>query len=440
MNFAESIEYLYNLGYELSVKKFGLENTLKLLERLGNPEKKYLKIQIAGTNGKGSTCAFLEAICVSAKIKVGKYTSPHLVSITERISIDGRNISEEKFAEYVTRVREVSEKLVESGELETVPTFFEQVTAIALCYFAEENIEIAILETGLGGRFDATTAARAEIVGITPIDLDHQNILGNTLEEIAAEKAAIIRADTKVVIGEQNKESLNVILNKCRKENVVMFLDKCRSFEENKDEYFFITDKNNYFVNGLGLDGEHQFQNACVAVNIAEILIEDFKFEIPNAAVESGLKTAKHKGRLEWFEYENTKILFDGAHNASGAKSLKQYIDKYHKNARITIIFGAMKDKDLTEIAQILFPLAENLILTKPDNPRSETPENVKFIAERIIEKSNIFAVSNVLAALSSAFEITKNYSDEKASFILVTGSLYLIGEVQKILQNQSEI
>ena len=440
MNFAESIEYLYNLGYELSVKKFGLENTLKLLERLGNPEKNYLKIQIAGTNGKGSTCAFLESICIAAKIKTGKYTSPHLVSITERISIDGKNISEEKFSEIATRVRKVSEKLVEAGELETVPTFFEQVTAIGLCFFAEENVEIAILETGLGGRFDATTAAKAEIVGITPIDLDHQNILGNTLAEIAAEKAAIIREDTKVIIGEQNKESLKVILKKCRKENVVPFLDKCRSVEENKDEYFFVTDKNNYFVNGLGLDGEHQFQNACVAVNIAEILIEDFKFEIPNVAVESGLKTAKHKGRLEWFEYENTKILFDGAHNASGAKFLKKYIEKYHKNARITIIFGAMKDKDLTGIAQILFPLAENLILTKSDNPRSEMPENIKFIAERIIEKSNIFAVSNVLAALSSAFEITKNYSDAKPSFILITGSLYLIGEVQKILQNQSEI
>ena len=189
MNFQESLDYLYGLGYELSVKKFGLENTFTLLNALENPEKNYLKIQIAGTNGKGSTCAFLESICIEADIKVGKYTSPHLISITERICIDGKEISEKKFAEYATVIRNVSEKLVEDGKLESLPTFFEQVTAIALQFFADEKIKIAILETGLGGRFDSTTAAKAEIVAFTPIDLDHQNILGNTLKEIASGKS-----------------------------------------------------------------------------------------------------------------------------------------------------------------------------------------------------------------------------------------------------------
>ena len=215
MNFSESLEYLYGLGYELSVKKFGLENTFKLLKALDNPENNFLKIQIAGTNGKGSTCAFLESICVSAGIKTGLYTSPHLVSITERIRLDKSEISENDFAEYATKIRTASEKLVETGELETVPTFFEQVTAIALNFFSDKKVEIAILETGLGGRFDATTAAKAEIVALTPIDYDHQNILGNSLKEIAAEKAAIIRNDTKVFSVKQKKEVEKVIYGKC---------------------------------------------------------------------------------------------------------------------------------------------------------------------------------------------------------------------------------
>lgn len=440
MNFNESIDYLYNLGYELSVKKFGLENTFALLDALENPEKSYLKIQIAGTNGKGSTCAFLESICVSANIKVGKFTSPHLISITERIQIDGSEISEEKFADYATLIKNVSEKLVDEEKLETVPTFFEQVTAIALKFFADQKIEIAILETGLGGRFDATTATKAEIVSFAPIDLDHQNILGNSLEEIASEKAAIIRNDTKVVVSEQKKEALEIILEKCRQENVIPILNDCQVFEENSNEIFIKTSQNTYFTNELGLIGEHQFQNACVAINITEILRNDFRFEISKFEIEKGLQTAKHKGRLEWSEYKNIKILFDGAHNASGAIALKNYLEKHHSNSLITVIFGAMQDKDLTEISQTLFPFAEKLILTNVDNPRSETAENLNRIAAEVIDKNKIFTVSNVSDALWSAFEITKNYSAVKSSFILVTGSLYLIGEAQKILKNESEI
>lgn len=440
MNFQESLGYLYGLGYELSVKKFGLENTFAMLDALENPEKNFLKIQIAGTNGKGSTCAFLESICVAAGKRVGKYTSPHLISITERIQIDGNEISEEKFAEYATLIKNVSEKLVEEKKLQTLPTFFEQVTAIALKFFADEKIEIAVLETGLGGRFDATTATKAEIVGFTPIDLDHQNILGNSLTEIASEKAAIIRSDAKVVISKQKEEGLKVLLEKCRRENVIPVLNDCRFLEENQNEYFFLTGQTDYFVNQLGLLGEHQFENACVSISIAEILRKDFKFEISNSAIEKGLQKAKHKGRLEWLEVDNIKILFDGAHNASGANALKTHLEKFHENSRITMIFGAMKDKDLTEISEILFPFAEYLILTKPDNPRSEEPENLKLVAENIIERNKIFLASGVADALSTAVQFTRNYSVSKPAFILITGSLYLVGEVQKILKNETEI
>jgi dihydrofolate synthase/folylpolyglutamate synthase len=206
MNFDESVKYLYGLGNEVLAMKLGLENIGKLLAALGDPQNKYLKVQVAGTNGKGSTCAFIESVCRQAGIRVGMTTSPHLVSVTERIKIGGCQIGEEEFAKYATVVRETSEKLAATGALETVPTFFEQVTAIALYAFAEKSIELAILETGLGGRFDATTAARAEVVTITPVDYDHQRILGDTLPKIAAEKAAIIRQDTKVVVAPQRAE------------------------------------------------------------------------------------------------------------------------------------------------------------------------------------------------------------------------------------------
>src|SRR5437773_10549936 len=173
--------------------KLGLENIGKLLAALGNPQKNYLKVQVAGTNGKGSVCAFLDAICYEAGIKTGLTTSPHLISITERVRISGKDVSQDEFARLATRVRETSERLVARDELESVPTYFEQITAVALLAFAEANVELAILETGLGGRLDATTAAGAEIAAITRIDYDHQKVLGETLAEIAAEKAAVVQ-------------------------------------------------------------------------------------------------------------------------------------------------------------------------------------------------------------------------------------------------------
>ena len=433
MNFQESIDYLYGLGYELSVKKFGLENTFTLLHALENPEKNYLKIQIAGTNGKGSTCAFLESICVEADIKVGKYTSPHLISITERICVDGEEISEKKFAEYATDIRNVSEKLVEDGKLEALPTFFEQVTAIALKYFADKKIEIAILETGLGGRFDSTTAAKAEIVAFTPIDLDHQNILGNSLKEIASEKAAIIRNDTKVFSTEQPKEAKNVIYEKCRESGVepTWAIPNVKLIEDLGFglHYLSFQTKTAIYKPDFWMQGRHQRTNATLAIYLSESL-NDFGFKIAKDHIEVGLQNTKHKGRLEYFH----GILFDGAHNISGAKALREYLDEFIKQP-ITMIFGTMKDKDLTEIGERLFPKAEKLILTKPDNPRAMEVSELKEFVPTYCSKEKLFLSENVSNALKKAKEIsTEN------DLILVTGSLYLVGEAQKILQNESEI
>ena len=440
MNFQESLEYLLNLGNEVLAMKLGLENIRKLLAALHNPEKNYLKVQIAGTNGKGSTCAFLEAICLSANIKVGLTTSPHLVSITERIKINGREISEKDFARHATIVRETAENLVEKGELETVPTFFEQITAIALNAFAEAKIELAILETGLGGRFDATTAANAEIVAITPIDYDHQQILGETLAQIAAEKAAIIREDTKVIVAPQKKEAERVILGKCHEVDVkptfvvpkVKLTPKSNDYSENAifntGNIKIISKRNVYSDVALNLWGKHQWTNAALAIEIAEML-RDFGYKFTNENIREGLNTTKYLGRLTFSD----RFLFDGAHNIAGANALREYLDEFIKQP-ITLIFGAMRAKDLSAVAEILFTKADTLILTKPDNPRSmETSELLKFVPKDF-ERENIIVTENVEEAL----KIAPRYAMK--GIICVTGSLYLVGEAQKILKNKSEV
>ena len=436
MNFEESVKYLYSLGNEVLAMKLGLENIGKLLEALGNPQKNYLKVQIAGTNGKGSTVAFLESICLRAGIKTGATTSPHLISVTERVRIGGAEIGEEDFARHASLVRKTSEKLVETGALEAVPTYFEQVTAIALNAFAEARVELAILETGLGGRFDATTAARAEIVGITPIDYDHQRILGDTLAEIAAEKAAIIRADTKVVLAPQRAEAETVIREKCRAANVepVFVSDdyqvkKIKSVTgEQQISVKFSTENDVYHDMILGLAGRHQVTNALVAVSLAEILRE-FGFEIEKACFWEGLKNARHQGRIEFFE----GILFDGAHNVGGARALREYLDEFVTRP-LTMIFAVMRDKDIVEIARLLFPKADKLILTRVEGLRSEDARKiVDLLPEEFINENpdvHLSFADDVETALKKAIHFSP-----KENLICVTGSLYLVGEAQKILR-----
>jgi len=431
VNFDESLKYLYGLGNEVSAMKLGLENIGKLLTALGNPEKNFLKVQVAGTNGKGSTCAFLDSICVLAGIKTGLYTSPHLISITERIKIGCQEISEKDFAHHATKIKEISEKLLEIGDLEALPTFFEQVTAIAISAFDEAKIDLAILETGLGGRFDATTAMKAEIVAITPIDFDHQNILGNTLAEIAAEKAAIIRKDTRVVLANQREEALEVILKKCD-EVGIKTINNCK-IELNavdsingKAIVTFITENEIYQDVHLGLRGRHQIENARLAVLLAEGLKYHFNFIFSKFEIVEGLETAKHNGRLEFYK----NILFDGAHNVAGAKALRNYLDEFIKQP-VTLVFGAMRDKDLSEIAAILFPKAETLILTKPNNERSmETSELLKIVPTTFNQK-DVKLAETVAEAIITAKVITK-----ETELILITGSLYLVGEAQEILKS----
>ncbi len=389
MNFDESVSYLYSLGNEVSAMKLGLENPRKLLQALGNPQQKFRNLQVAGTNGKGSTCAFLDQICRLAKIKTGLYTSPHLISITERIKLKGLEISDSEFAKFATKLRQ----LTETENL--AATFFEQMTAIALLAFAENKIELAILETGLGGRLDATTAANAEIVAITPIDYDHQQYLGESLTEIAIEKAAIIRSgNQKVIVSIQPAEAEKVILARCK----LYGLEPIRTdFDLPNIE--------------LSLKGRHQIENAKIAIRLAEVL------KIDQTHIIKGLQTAIHPGRLEFYQ----GILFDGSHNIGGAKALRAFLEEFVFQP-ITLIFGAMKDKQIAEIADILFPVADKLILTRPENMRSASAEDLARFT-----KQTVYLTKNVAQALEKALQFPNHQT-------CVTGSLYLVGEALSIL------
>lgn len=433
MNFESATTYLLSLGNEVETMKLGLENIATLLRALGDPQTNYKKVQVAGTNGKGSVCAFLDSICRAADVRTGLYTSPHLISITERVKIDGVDISEDEFARHATRVRETAEALLSDGQLAYRPTFFEQVTAIALLAFAEAKVELAILETGMGGRFDAVTAAKAEIAAITRIDLDHQEYLGDTIEEIAAEKAAIIGPDTKfVIIGAQSTDPMRVILDRCREFGITprsankQFIWQM-DFETRKttiDE--FDTEPPVELGVTPGLAGSHQIENAYTAVMIAGELAGDFGFDISEDQIRSGIQKAEHHGRLE----RVGRFLLDGAHNPGGARALRHYLDEV-EHLPITLVFGSMRDKGVHEIAEILWPRAETIILTRPSNSRALTADELAKFAPATVAAGGIIKTDTVAEAMEKAREITP-----PNGLIVVTGSLYLVGEVKKLLNN----
>lgn len=402
MNFEEAVAYLFGLGHEILTLKLGLRNTELLLESLDNPQRSFSAVQIAGTNGKGSTAVMLDSVCRAAGMKTGLYTSPHLVSITERIQIAGQQISEEDFARHTKTVRAVSHRLLQSRQIETLPTFFEQLTAIALLAFREGGVELAILETGLGGRLDSTTSAKAGLVAITRIAMDHEQYLGQTIESIASEKAAIIRPGVTAVIGEQAPQALSVLLRRC-KETGVQPIMATPCTEPIR----------------LGLRGRHQLENAAIAIRVAETL------SISRDAIITGLETAHHPGRLELVPSE-PPVLLDGAHNPAGAEALRNYLDEFVRRP-LTLVFGAMSDKKLERIGEILFPLADNLILTTIDNPRAASLETLESIATRFGPES-ITKSETVDGAYRAALRITP-----PEGLICVTGSLYLIGEWKQL-------
>lgn len=435
MDYLESVNYLYGLGHEVLTAKYGLETVRALLDKLGRPDLSFKSIIIAGTNGKGSVSAMLDSIAREAGHRVGLYTSPHLVNIEERISVGGASIASPAFATLATEVRQAGESLVAEGVLASVPTFFEQLTAIALSHFSREDVELAVLEVGLGGRLDATNAVERVLSVVTGIDYDHQNILGDTIIDIAREKAAIIQRGSSVVIGRQGHQiATDVLMKRCLTEGVLpVFANEPSNVaisESGRTTFDYESSRGNYSNVILSLRGRHQAENAAAAIEAAESLSEA-GFEIGRRAILDGLRKVVWPGRLELIE-DRPSILIDGAHNPAGARTLRRYIEEFWKGP-VTLVFGAMSDKDVEGMAAVLFPQAKSIVLTRVRDSRAATNARMGKLA--LSATQNVIFTETVSQALSWARSVTA-----PEGLIVFAGSLYLAGEVKRLLSSEDRM
>jgi len=420
-----AVSYLYGLGNELAAMKLGLESIRLLLDRLGNPHERFRSVIVAGTNGKGSIVALIESIVRQAGLRTGLYTSPHLVSIEERVRVAGRNVSAERFVDLATRVREAAESLVADETLPAPPTFFEQITAIAFLEFAESRVDLAILEVGLGGRLDATNSVRPLVAAIAPVSFDHQQYLGTTLGEIAGEKAAVIKPGAAVVVGPQQSEALDVILRRCEECDIRPAITGNATIHHSENGRFtfsYETSVDSYDRVVLGLRGRHQIDNALVAIHVAEAL-RGIGFDIAREHIVEGLARTTWPGRLELISGAPA-ILLDGAHNAAGASALRAYLDEFRLSP-LTLVFGAMDDKDVGAMLAELVAGAEAVVLTRPSSPRALAPSA---LAAALPSTVSPILTDSVEEALARAGEITP-----RDGMICVAGSLYLVGEVKAL-------
>jgi dihydrofolate synthase/folylpolyglutamate synthase len=435
MNYDESIRALSTLGRELGaprqarVQKFGLENITTLAAHLGNPHRVVPCAHIAGTNGKGSTAAMLESILRAAGLRTGLYTSPHLERINERIRIDGEDISDADFAAVWTRVRTSIESLMASGKLAGHPTFFECVTAMAFLAFAEHRVDFAVYEVGMGGRFDATNIVQPEVTVITPIDFDHENFLGHSIEEIAGEKAGIIKPGARVVSSAERPEARGVIASRCRELNAhLVEPDHAWSIHriESREGCYGATASPARLWSTLliepSLPGRFQIGNALTAATAA-LLLSEQGFPIDGEAVVHGIAMVRWPGRLERLS-ARPALYLDGAHNPAGARELLKFWEENFAGRRIILVYGAMRDKAVDEIAGLLFPRADAVILTEPRQPRAVSAAILAGLTSHFARRSIV--LPEPFLALEHALSIA---SPEDAVF--ATGSLYLVGDLR---------
>ncbi len=443
---------MFALGHELAQTpshKFDLEHMRVLLQAMDHAERRFPSLLIAGTNGKGSTAATLASILRASGLKTGLYTSPHLVRINERIRINGEEISDSDFAELHGEVDRLAERLVERGELPRHPSFFEMMTAIAFEYFAREKVDLAVLEVGMGGRLDATNVVEPKVSVITDISLDHQKFLGNTVGEIAREKVGIIRPGGAVVTLPQQPEANDVIGNKiielgARAVNAVPFVPPVSpgsseylvpSTEPGRSNLIY-----RYPLRVMGeqilvetpLVGRHQLRNVALAIAAAEELKRQGISSIKPKTIERGIRETHWPGRFQviappagWPE-----MVIDVAHNPAGAWALRSALSEQYEDRPLIFVFGAMRDKAISEMAEILFPLADRVIATRPENPRAASPEEIQQAGART--GAEIETVEVVRSAVERARSLAR-----PGTVVVVTGSIYLVGEVMGMIGAQ---
>jgi dihydrofolate synthase/folylpolyglutamate synthase len=465
MSYENAVARMYALGHELTQTpshKFDLAHMRVLLEALNHPERRFPGILIAGTNGKGSTAATLASILRASGLRTGLYTSPHLVRINERIRINGAEISDDDFALLHEVVDRTAERLVEEGELPWHPSFFEMLTAIAFEYFAQNRVEIAVLEVGMGGRLDATNVVQPRVSVITDISLDHQKFLGNSVAEIAREKAGIIRPGGIVVTLPQQPQANDVIGNTILDLGAqgVSAVPHVPPVSPGSDEYCVPGGRpliaevaeedaddagksadasgpvSRYPLQVMGkqilvetpLVGRHQLRNIALAIATAEVLSHQ-GFAITPETIERGIRETRWPGRFQTVPAKegSPEYVFDVAHNPAGAWALRSTLSGCYEDRPLTFIFGAMRDKAIGEIAEILFPLAERVIVTRAENPRSATPDEVREAATRTT--TDIEDAVDVHSALDRARSLAG-----PQGIVVITGSIYIVGEAMRVL------
>jgi dihydrofolate synthase / folylpolyglutamate synthase len=412
--YTEAIQFLYNL--RLFGAKFGLENTLRLASLAGNPQKRLRFIHVAGTNGKGSTCAMLESIYRRAGLRVGLFTSPHLAAFGERIQVDRQMISESEVVRLVTRMQQYLEADVwrVPGQAEvTHPTFFEVITVLALVYFVEHHCDLVVWETGLGGRLDATNIVSPLASVITNIQLDHQQWLGNTLAAIAFEKAGIIKPGVPVITAAEAPEALEVIQQVARDRQAPLI--RLHDLATQAPDLAAIP---------LPLRGEHQRLNAALAMLTARAI----ESQIPTspAILRAGLEQVQWAGRLQ---VEQTRtgqtVVLDGAHNPAGAEALKLALDRYFPAKRATLILGILRDKDWQSMCRILAPLAARILVVPVHSERTADPQTLEAACHALNPAARVVVCHALDEALRHA---------RQDPFLVIAGSLYLVGEALELL------
>jgi dihydrofolate synthase / folylpolyglutamate synthase len=447
MSYETAVARMFALGHELAhtpSQKFDLAHMRVLLEGLDHPEKRFAAVLIAGTNGKGSTAATLASILQASGLKTALYTSPHLIRINERIRINGEEISDDDFASLHSEVDRVAEHLVENGELPWHPSFFEMMTAIAFMHFAREKVDLAVLEVGMGGRLDATNVVDPRISVITDISLDHQKFLGNTVGEIAREKAGIIRPGGAVVTLPQQPEANDVIGNTilelgARAVNAVAYVPPV---SPGSSQYLTGSASQNamvyrYPLHAMGeqilvetpLVGRHQLRNVALAIAAAVELAQQEFAGISATSIERGIRETRWPGRFQVIPLHSGRpeIVLDVAHNPAGAWALRAALSERFEGRSLIFVFGALRDKAISEMAEILFPIADRVIATAPENPRAASPEEIQLAAART------GVVVEIINGVQRAVERARSLADAN-SVIVITGSIYLVGEAMPAL------
>ncbi|MEK6699845.1 MAG: folylpolyglutamate synthase/dihydrofolate synthase family protein [Nitrospirota bacterium] len=430
MSYQQTIEYLF--GLQKHGIKFGLTNSYALMELMGGPHTRFRSAHIAGTNGKGSTAAFLAGMLRAAGRRVGLYTSPHLVSFTERIRINGAQISEGRVVELAERIRKGC-RLLGSGEGPGPfsPTFFEVTTALAFTYFAEEGVDLAVVETGMGGRLDSTNVVTPLVSVITNIDLDHTEFLGNSLEEIAREKAGIIKRGIPVVTGASRPEAVGVIEGTAaglsaplyclgrdfRAEHIAPGQPQSFDYQGIKQPYDALT---------VRMLGRHQIDNACLALAAAECMNEA-GLVLPEAAMRRGLEQTAWEGRLERVS-RKPDIYLDGAHNPASARALARTIgDMKREYRKVILVIGILADKDFRGILSELAPIADRVVVTKPQYSRAMDLPALAMEIRRLHD--SVDTGDTVAKAVAQARDMAS-----PDDLILIAGSLYVVGDARAAL------